>query len=217
VRPLRSRSWRDASFIAIDVETTGLDPELDEVISFAGIPIESARIIAPKAVHSLVHPRVASTGASVEIHGLRDRDLAPAPEAPEALEPLRALMPGRIPVVHAQWVERTFLRKAGCPLPRRIVDTAVLWRLLSLERGDRDPGTCSLSAIAGALALPAHRPHTAQGDALTAAQLFLAIATHLEARGHSTVRALTTARRNLRALQFWDGGGEGSGRAEPPG
>jgi DNA polymerase-3 subunit epsilon len=211
VRPLRSRSWRDASFIAIDVETTGLDPELDEVISFAGIPIESARIIAPKAVHSLVHPRTASTGASVEIHGLRDRDLAPAPEAPEALEPLRALMPGRIPVVHAQWVERTFLRKAGCPLPRRIVDTALLWRVLSIERGLGDPGTCSLSTIAGGLGLPAHRPHTADGDTLTAAQVFLALATHLEAHGRVTVRALTNAHRRVREAQVWLGAGVSSG------
>jgi DNA polymerase III subunit epsilon len=213
----RSPGWRNARFIAIDIETTGLDRRRDEVISFAGIPIEAGRIIISQAVHGLVRPRAASASASAEIHGLRDYDLAGAETAPDALASLAALLPGRIPVVHAQWVERTFLRKAGCPLPRRIVDTAVLWRLLTLERGDRDPGTCSLSAIAGALALPAHRPHTAQGDALTAAQVFLAIATHLEARGHSTVRALTTARRNLRALQFWDVGGEGSSRAEPPG
>jgi DNA polymerase III subunit epsilon len=202
---LRSPSWREARFIAIDVETTGLDPQLDEVISFAGIPIASARIVAPEAVHGLVRPRAASTDASFKIHGLRDRDLAEAPQAPEALAPLQALMPGRIPVVHAQWVERTFLRKAGCPLPRRIVDTALLWRLLSIERGDGDPGTCSLSAIAGVLGLPAHRPHTAEGDTLTAAQVFLAMATHLEARGRGTVRALTSAHRHVRISQVWQG------------
>jgi DNA polymerase III subunit epsilon len=199
----RSPGWRNARFIAIDIETTGLDRRRDEVISFAGIPIEAGRIIISQAVHGLVRPRAATTGASAEIHGLRDHDLAGAETAPDALASLAALIDGRIPVVHVQWVERTFLRKAGCPLPRRIVDTAVLWRLLSLERGERDPGTCSLSAIAGALALPAHRPHTAEGDTLTAAQVFLAIATHLEARGHSTVRALTTARRKVRAQQLW--------------
>ena len=112
------RSWRDARFIAIDIETTGLDPERDELISFAGIPIEHGRIIVSQEVHGLVLPRAATTGASTEIHGLRDYDLAGAPSAPDALAPLAALMHGRIPVVHAQWVERTFLGKAGCPLPR---------------------------------------------------------------------------------------------------
>jgi DNA polymerase III subunit epsilon len=198
-----SPSWREARFIAIDVETTGLDPRRDEVISFAGIPIESARIVAPEAVSGLVRPRDATTGASTEIHGLRDYDLTGAPQAPDALAPLAVAMRGRIPVVHAQWVERTFLRKAGCPLPRRIVDTALLWRLLSVGRGERDPGTCSLSTIAWGLGLPAHRPHTAEGDTLTAAQVFLAMATRLEPLGRSTVRELTRARRELRAWQTW--------------
>ncbi|HEX6651730.1 MAG TPA: 3'-5' exonuclease [Thermoleophilaceae bacterium] len=198
-------SWRDARFIAIDVETTGLDPERDELISFAGIPIEGGRIIVSQEVHSLVRPRAARTGASTEIHGLRDYDLAGAPSAPEALAPLAALMHGRIPVVHAQWVERTFLRKAGCPLPRRIVDTAVLWRVLTIGHGAADPGTCSLSLISASLGLPAHRPHTAEGDTLTAAQVFLAMAARLETRGQASVRALTSGRRRLRAWQVWSG------------
>jgi DNA polymerase III subunit epsilon len=205
------RSWRDERFIAIDIETTGLDPERDELISFAGIPVERARIIVSQEVHGLVRPRAASTGASTQIHGLRDHDLAGAPTAPEALAPLAALMRGRIPVVHAQWVERTFLRRAECPLPRRIVDTALLWRVLAIEHGEPDPGTCSLSLISASLGLPAHRPHTAEGDTLTAAQVFLAMATHLESRGQASVRALTNARRRLRAWQVWHGGRELSG------
>jgi DNA polymerase III epsilon subunit-like protein len=119
--------------------------------------------------------------------------------------PLAALIRGRIPVVHAQWVERTFLRKPGCPLPRPIVDTALLWRLLTLQRGGRDPGTCSLAVIAGALGLPRHRPHTAEGDTLSAAQVLLALATQLEAGGRGTARALARAHRDGRAWQLWHG------------
>ena len=209
---LRSPSWRDASFIAIDVETTGLDPSRDEVISFAAVPIQCARVVAAEAVHGLVRPHSASTGDSVRIHGLRDRDLSGALAAPEALAPLAAAMRGRVPVVHAQWVERTFLRRAGCPLPRRVVDTALLWRLVTVERGERDPGTCGLSAIAETLGLPAHRPHTAEGDTLTAAQIFLALATQLEARGRVSVRTLLGAARGLRSWQAWEGrGGISSG------
>jgi DNA polymerase III subunit epsilon len=204
---LRSPSWREARFVVIDVETTGLDPARDELISFAGVPVESARVVAHDAVSGLVRPGAASTGASAAIHGLRDRDLAGAPPAAEALAPLAALMRGRVPVVHAQWVERTFLRKAGCALPRRIADTALLWRLLSIDRGEGDPGTCGLSVIAAALGLPAHRPHTAEGDALTAAQVFVAMATHLEARDRVTVRGLTGAGRRVRAWQVWGRGG----------
>jgi DNA polymerase-3 subunit epsilon len=199
--------WREAGFVVIDVETTGLDPEQDEVISYAAMPIEGGRVVVGEGVRGLVRPSGASIGHSAEIHGLRDVDIASAPAAPRGLAPLRALLRGRVPVVHAQWVERTFLRKAGCPLPRRVADTALLWRLLSVERGNGDPGTCSLASIAAALGLPAHRPHTAEGDTLTAAQVFIAICTHLEAHRAVTVRRLTSAARHLRATQVWEVGG----------
>ena len=40
------------------------------------------------------------------------------------------------------------------------------------------------------LGLPVHRPHHADGDALTTAQAFIALATHLEAFGPQTLRSL---------------------------
>ena len=40
------------------------------------------------------------------------------------------------------------------------------------------------------LGLPTHRPHHADGDALTTAQAFIALATHLEAVGFETLGSL---------------------------
>lgn len=193
-------SWRSARFAIVDLETTGLDPRRDEVLSFAMVPIERGRIVAGGTVTGLVRPANAPPASSIEIHGLRAADLAAAPPAPEALAPLAAALRGRVAVAHAAWVERDFLRpRLGSSLPRRFVDTAVLWRALCIARGEGDPGWCSLSALAAALELPAHRPHVAEGDALTTAQAFLALATHLESRGRGSVRALTGARRRVRA------------------
>jgi DNA polymerase-3 subunit epsilon len=203
---LRPTSWRAARFIAVDVETTGLDPRHDELISFAAVPIDRARIVAERAVAGLVRPERSPAPRSVEIHGLRAVDLAHAPPVAEALRPLAAALPGHIPVAHFAWVERRFLaprlRSAGGRFPRRIVDTALLWRLLSIDRGEGDPGTRSLAAVASALGLPVHRQHEAEGDALTTAQAFLALATHLEAQGHGSVSTLTGARWHVRGWQL---------------
>jgi DNA polymerase-3 subunit epsilon len=208
---LRSTSWRAARFIALDVETTGLDPRHDEVISFAAVPIDRARILARRAVTGLVRPERSPPPRSVEIHGLRAADLADAPPAAEALRPLAVALRSHIPVAHFAWVERKFLgprlRSAGAHLPRRIVDTALLWRLLSIDRGEGDPGTRSLSAVASALGLPVHRQHEADGDALTTAQAFLALATHLEAHGRGSVATLTAARWHVRGWQLFHGRG----------
>jgi DNA polymerase III subunit epsilon len=203
--------WRQARFVAVDVETTGLDPRRDEVVSFAAVPVEGARIVAVEAVRGLVRPEAPPSRSSVEIHGLRTADLASAPPAAVALAPLVTALRGRIPIAHAAWVERAFLRPRlralGFSMPRLILDTAVLWRALCIERGEGDPGLRPLSAVAAGLGLPAHRSHDAEGDALTTAQAFLALATHLEAQGRGSVRALAGAHWQVRAWRLWHGPG----------
>ena len=42
----------------------------------------------------------------------------------------------------------------------------------------------------GTLGLPVHSPHVAEGDALTTAQLFLALATHLDQMEPQTIGSL---------------------------
>jgi DNA polymerase-3 subunit epsilon len=190
--------------VVVDLEATGLDPRVDEVLSFAAVPVEGGRIVAEATVRGLVRPAAPPPRHSVEIHGLRTSDLA---TAPAALAPLAAALAGRVPVAHAAWIEREFLvpclRELGVRPPRRFVDTAVLWRLLCVERREPDPGVCSLASVAAALGLPTHRPHEAEGDALTTAQVFLALATHLESHGRGTVGALTRARWHLRGWELW--------------
>ena len=160
---LRRTSWRAARFVAIDVETTGLDPRRDEVISYAAVPVEQGRIVAGPAVRGLVRPTAPPPPSSIEIHGLRAADLAAAPVAARALAPLADALRERIPVAHSAWVERAFLsphlRELGQRLPRAIVDTMVLWRVLCIVRGEGDPGPCALTDVASGLGLPAHRPH----------------------------------------------------------
>jgi DNA polymerase III subunit epsilon len=200
-------AWRSARFAVVDVETTGLDPRRDEVLSFAAIPVEGGRVVAAGAVAGLVRPSTEPPAASTEIHGLRWADLEAAPRAPEAFGPLVEALDGRVPVAHAAWIERGFLRRPlrelGVRYPRRAVDTALLWRSLCIKRGNGDPGWCALAAVAEALDLPSHRPHVAAGDALTTAQVFLALATHL---GDGSMRELTGARWDVRAYRLWHSG-----------
>ncbi len=198
--------WRSARFLVIDVETTGLDPRRHEVISFAGVPVDLGRIVVGGVVGGLVGPSAPPSADSICIHGLRVQDLAGAPTGAGALAPLAAALRGRVPVAHAAWIERGFLgpalRSAGLAPPSRFVDTALLWRLLCILRGEGDPGIRRLSELTTSLGLPSHRPHEADGDALTTAQVFLALATHLERHDLGRVRALAGAASFLDAWQL---------------
>lgn len=200
---MRARGlWREARLVSVDVETTGLDPQLDRVISFGAVPIERGRIVAGNAVYGLVNPQRDLPPESIVIHGIRPQDLLDAPTAPDALRPLAEIVRGAEVIAHAEWVERSFLSKPlrglGARLPRKLLDTAQLYRLWEIEQHRPDPGFRSLGDVAAALGLPAHRPHHALGDALTTAQVFLALATHLERQGRKTVRGLRSADRVMR-------------------
>jgi DNA polymerase-3 subunit epsilon len=202
-------SWRDARLVCIDVELTGLDPRTDEVIAFGAVPIENGRIQAAGAVEGMVRPSASRRAASIEIHGIMPRDLDGAPPLAEALAPLVTAISGRTPIAHAAWVERAFLgpalRRAGGRLPRGIIDTAMLWRLLGILRDEVDPGYRQLQQITDALGLPSHHPHQALGDALTTAQVFLALATRLQALGHGKLSDMVHADRRVATHGHWYG------------
>ena len=199
-----STPWRAASFCVVDLELSGLDPRVDEIISFAAVPVDAARVVAGDSLYGVVRPTRTLPEESILIHGIRDVDLVEAPPIDEALQPLLAAMTGRVLVAHVAWVERAFLRRAfarqGIRLREPIIDTFELGRLLSVRRGE-DAAPRSLDELAQRLDLPVHRPHHALGDALTTAQVFLALATHLDAVAPETVRTLARAHQRARSYQ----------------
>lgn len=207
--PPRGREhWRTASFCAVDLELTGLDRRRDEIISFGAVPIERGRIVLGETVEGLVRPDGSMQADSILVHRLRPADLSGAPSLEAALDPLLWAMAGRIPVVHVAEVDRPFLRRAlrrlGLRLPRAMVDTSVLGTVWLTERdGAAVPRQMSLGELAGALGLPAHGAHRAGADALMTAEVFLALATHLDAIRPETVSSLTKAERRLAAMRLY--------------
>lgn len=197
--------WRAASYCAVDLELSGLDPKRDEIVSFGAIPIEDGRVQLSAAVHGRVRPLRTMSEAAIRVHGMRAADLAGAPPLDVAIDPLLAVMAGRILVVHVAAIERGFLRPAlrrqGVRLRGPMIDTSVLGLIWLHERDGHAPRRTSLTGLAAALGLPAHHPHDAVGDALTTAQAFVALATHLDARQAESVRSLVSAGRRLELLR----------------
>ena len=202
--------WRLAHFCVVDLELSGLDPKHDEIISFAAVPIDAGRVVAGNAVYGLSRNTRPLPEESVLVHGIRTVDLADAPPLDEAIQPLVTIMTGRVLVAHAAWIERSFLepvlRRQGVRLRPPILDTQDLGSLLALERGvATDP--LSLSVLARSLGLPVHRPHHALSDALTTAQVFIALATLLDGFAPQTVRTLSLARKRAQTLAVYPAGG----------
>ncbi len=199
--------WREARWCAVDLELTGLDPRRDEIIAFGAVPVEDARALPGRALAGMVRPDGALGEASIKVHGLRHVDLEHAPELDVAIDPLLGCMAGRIPIVHFAEVERRFLGRAlrgqGLRLRRPMVDTSVLGAIWLHERDGVQPRRMMLSELAAELGIPSHRPHDALGDALTTAELFIVLATHLDGLRGETVKSLVTADRRLEAIRAY--------------
>ncbi len=127
------------------------------------------------------------TPTPIRIHGLREADLADAPPLAERLDRLLEALAG------ALW-SPTWPRSsaASSARPSRRVGSSCAIRSSTPRRSTASSAGCGatpsaasdpvgLSDLARSLGLPVHRPHHADGDALTTAQAFIALATHLEA------------------------------------
>jgi DNA polymerase-3 subunit epsilon len=215
--PSNRTAWRSVGYCVVDLELSGLDPRQSEILSFGALPIEEGRIRLDAAAFGLVRPTRPLAESSIRVHGIRAADLADAPELAHALDPLLAAMTGRVLVAHHASIERTFLSRAlrqlGVRLHGPVLDSALLARIWLAERDGELPRRMTLTDMALACGLPVHSPHTAIGDALTTAQLFLVAVSQLDARAPETLRRLALAPTRLGDLEaYWPGRSE----APPP-
>lgn len=184
----------DVEILALDLETTGLDPRRHELLSFGLVPVHGMEVLLGQARHLRVRPR-GDVGDSAVVHGLTDDALAVAPALRQVLpEVLHALLsPGptprrRVLLAHFAQVETTFLRAAcrsvyGAGVRLQVVDTLEIERrLLRSERHERTRGFFRLDACRGRHHLPRYRAHSAVTDAVACAELFLAQCAQLEQR-----------------------------------
>ncbi|MFY0664843.1 MAG: 3'-5' exonuclease [Natronospirillum sp.] len=181
----------EVPFVALDFETTGLNPERDGIVSIGLVPMTLARIQCSAARHWVVNPRRVLQDESVVIHGITHSDIAEAPDLMDILDELLTALAGRIVVVHHHRIERQFLDAAlkvrineGIQFP--VVDTMELEGRLHRQRPPsfwdkllrRPQPSIRLADSRTRYHLPYYQPHHALTDALASAELLQAQIAH---------------------------------------
>ena len=190
-----SPPWESLTYWALDLETGGLDPRSDPILSVGMVPIRSGGILLGEAYASLVRPGAAEgiAPSSIRAHHLVPGDVREAPPLAQVLgEVDRRLREGAL-VVHQKAVDVPFLRRAyrraGMRWPGPpVVDTVVLLiraakraRLIDPGASEQEPDL-NLAAARHRLGLPDYGQHDALTDAIAAAELFLVLRRRLGAR-----------------------------------
>jgi DNA polymerase-3 subunit epsilon len=177
-------------YLALDFETTGLNPNADRIVSMGWVVIRNEGIRLNDAQHLLIRPDLALAADSVTVHGITDAHAEAGMTEREALDILLAALKGRVLLAHHVEIEAGFLR-AACErqyrsaLPFQNIDTLQLSKRVLARKieGPFAPGTLRLFNLRERYGLPRYRPHSALEDALSAAELFLALLA--EIRGNS--------------------------------
>ena len=186
----------DLRLLAVDIETTGLDPRGDRMLSIGYVPVDGGSVVLGGAGRVVVRDD-AGVGPSAAIHGLTDDTLAGGEPLADAVASLLAALSGRVLLAHFARIETGFLSAAcerlwGAPMPCVVVDTLELEHRVVTERGQRDPapGALRLWAARERHGLPVYRAHEALTDALACAELYLAQRAELEASAPETTLTL---------------------------
>lgn len=185
------------NLLAVDVETTGLNPKTDSLLSIGWVAVDgtgspeapAAKIRCGQTGHQLLLG--ASVGQSAVIHGLTDDALADKGVAvKQALSELLEQLKGRALLCHFSAIETQFLSAAcrehfGAPLKIPVViDTFAIERRHMERMGTYPRGEdLRLGKVRERYGLPNHRRrHNALSDALSCAELYLAQLAHSSAR-----------------------------------
>ena len=180
---------KDVPMVAIDVETTGLDPARDEIVSIGVVPMDTACIRSSASRYWVVRPRAELHPESVAIHAITHAQIAAAPDFGVIVDELLPTLAGRVVVVHCREIERRFLDVAlkarlgeGIEFP--VIDTMELEARLHrrpppgffarLFARKPAPVSIRLADSRERYGLPRYRAHHALTDALATAELLQA-------------------------------------------
>ncbi|ABY34839.1 MAG TPA: DNA polymerase III subunit epsilon [Chloroflexus aurantiacus] len=152
-------------YVAIDVETTGLQSGLDEIIEVAAVTFRGHEIL--DRFEQLVRPRQAVPLKITRLTGIDPAALAQAPRFNEIGADLARFIGNRPIVGHSIGFDLTMLRAQGMQFNQPVYDTFELATLLLPQ-----VSSYKLSALAAHLGIPHPDAHRALNDAEVTARLF---------------------------------------------
>lgn len=177
--------------IAIDLETSGLDPRRHGILSVGIVPFTLAGIPIGQRDHWILRPPRGFSGDSVAYHHITHSDVEQAPDFEAIMPALLGRMTGRLPVVHYHPIERRFLDRAvhqrtGHAFRFPLIDTMALearrhrrpWRLRLRRLLGRSAESIRLNDSRQRYGLPLYEGHQAVVDAMATAELLQAQVQH---------------------------------------
>ncbi len=186
-------------FVVVDLETTGMDPRKDRVVSVGAFRVVDGRVRVGDVFDELVNPGRYIPVESIYVHAIVPDMIRSARMAWEVFDDFLEYLGHDIVVAHYArfdmfFINRVMRQQHGFRLQNLVVDTVLMCRHALLEPdpyGQRKGAKrCSLDALAARYGIDVPERHTALGDALATALIFQRLLVELKRAGWGTLKDL---------------------------
>jgi ATP-dependent DNA helicase DinG len=179
--------------VAIDLETTGLDPAQDAIIEIGAVRMVDGEVV--EEFSTLVNPNRPIPPLVTQLTGIQTEDVAGAPQIQAVLPRLRAFA-GNLPwMAHNISFDAAFLNRQGLMQNNLKIDTYELASVL-LPKADR----YNLTALTQLIGFKIESAHRALYDARASAYLYWMLWQKALALPYATLREIVEASQDL----AWD-------------
>ena len=199
-RELAERPLAELAYTVFDTETTGLNPgEGDEILQIGATRIVAGKLRREDVFEQLVDPGRDIPEAGIPIHGITPDMVAGAPTIAEVLPAFHAFAQDTVLVAHNAAFDMRFLElkqaSTGVVFDQPVLDTLLLSAVVHPQQESH-----RLEAIAERLGVNVLGRHTAVGDAMVTAEIFLRLVPLLAERGiHTLAQAREAAQQTYSA------------------
>jgi DNA polymerase-3 subunit epsilon len=177
---------RHMRYVVFDTETTGLKPsDGDELISIGAVRIVNGRILTGETFERLIDPGRSIPETSTRIHGITSEMVKGKPPARIVLPQFKAYVADSVLIAYNAAFDMKFLElkqeEAGVRFDNPVLDALLLSIYLYKDAPDH-----SLNGMASQLGIEISGRHTAVGDAMATAALWVRLLELLDERGIRT-------------------------------
>ncbi|HWK95606.1 MAG TPA: DUF294 nucleotidyltransferase-like domain-containing protein [Pseudolabrys sp.] len=183
--------------VVVDTETTGLDPAKARVIEIGLVPLNGGKLDESAALRRLVNPGEPIPPATTKIHHIDDATVAGAPAFAGVWPPIAERLGDEVVIGHTLGFDLAVLKRecerAGLTWRApRTLDTRLLAQVVEPRLGGY-----TLEHLASWLGVTVSDRHSAVGDAILTARIFLALLPKLR---EGNIRTLAEAEKACLAL-----------------
>lgn len=186
-RAFDERRLIDLTCTVFDTETTGLNPsDGDEIIQIGAVRIVNGKLLRHEGMDQLVDPQRPIPAASIPIHGITQDMVRGQPNIDAVLPAFHAFAQDTVLVAHNAAFDMRFLQlkeaRTGLTFDQPVLDTLLLSAVVHPNQESH-----RLEAIAERFGIHIMGRHTALGDAIVTAEVFLKLVSALQEMGIHTL------------------------------